>query len=145
MFTLSQICPIYGQSFLVVFLGCQRYISNVWKPKKALNVNLPHSMRNINFNTKWNLINSGKKSKCCLYCNNAHCGKFLLLLMSAYENTNACKIFKLSNKASKCLSSSKKIDIYILDMAEFNTCTKFYQVLITYPLKWTIMDILPTK
>ena len=48
-----------------------------------------------------------KKSKCCLYCNNAHCGKFLLLLMSAYENTNACKIFKLSNKASKCLSSSK--------------------------------------
>ena len=83
-----------------------------------------------------------KKSKCCLYCNNAHCGKFLLLLMSAYENTNACKIFKLSNKASKCLSSSNKIDIYILDMWVFKNWIKFYQVLIIYPLKWTIIDIL---
>ena len=97
---------------------------------------------------KWNLIDrerSEKKSKCCLYCNNAHCGKFLLLLMSAYENTNACKIFKLSNKASKCLSSSKKIDIYILDMWALKNWTKFYQVLIVYPLEWTIIDILFTK
>ena len=86
-----------------------------------------------------------KKSKCCLYCNNAHCGKFLLLLMSAYENTNACKIFKLSNKASKCLSSSKKIDIYILEMWAFKNWIKFYQVMIIYPLQWTIIDILITK
>ena len=102
-------------------------------------------MYNEKLNLKWNLIDrerSEKKSKCCLYCNNAHCGKFLLLLMSAYENTNACKIFKLSNKASKCLSSSKKIDIYILDIWAFKNWTKFYQVLINYPLESTIIDIL---